>query len=190
MWRLLKSDMDRKRAHYVRIDNFVNKYLKITFQLGTIYLWSYRMGQSVTKMSLPARILLYPIYLPLEFMLSTLTGIRIRKESDIGSGLVVHNFSGIFVDAKHIGEDCTLNQCVTIGPDHRRNGRPVLGNNVFVGSGAKILGDITIGDNVVVASNAAVVDSVPANCTVVGVPARIVARNQTSDYLKFKNTAN
>jgi len=55
--------------------------------------------------------------------------------------------------------------------------RPTVGNNVSVGAGAKIFGSITIGDNVIIGANAVVIKDVPANCTVVGVPARIIRRN-------------
>ncbi|WLQ13839.1 serine acetyltransferase [Hahella aquimaris] len=184
---LLAADIRRKRSHYVRIDNFVNKYLKITFQLGTLYLCSYRLGHYASRARNPLlKLAAWLLYFPTEFLLGSITGIRIPPQVAIGPGLVIHNFSGVFIDADIVGEDCTVNQCVTVGPDYQRKGRPRLGDNVFIGSGAKILGNITIGDNVVVASNALVIDSVPDNCTVVGAPARVVSRNNTSSYLKFK----
>lgn len=190
MFSLLRSDLYRKRTYYVRIDNFVNKYLKITFQLGTMYLASYRLGQFAYSTSSGNRIsrsLAKLGYWLLELMLSSLTGIKISPTTDIGPGLVIHNFSCIAIDAKKIGKDCTVNQCVSIGADFNgpTSAKPVLGDNVFVGSGAKVLGDVVIGDNVVIAANAVVLKSVPDNCTVSGVPARIISRENTSSYLKF-----
>jgi len=92
---------------------------------------------------------------------------------DIGGGLFfLHGFSTI-VSAKSIGMNCWINQQVTIGyttPD----GAPVIGDNVKIFAGAKVLGDIKIGNNVIIGANAVVVKDVPEDCTVVGVPARIV----------------
>ena len=78
-----------------------------------------------------------------------------------------------------IGDDCLLYQCVTLGGTGISGGKrhPTLGNNVMVGSGAKILGPIQIGDHVRVAANAVVLQDVPANSTVVGVPGRVVRVN-------------
>ena len=79
----------------------------------------------------------------------------------------------------------TVNQGVSIGADWLCQGRPIIGNNVFIGAGAKVLGRIQIGDNVVIAANALVIQAVPDNCTVVGVPARIISRQATSIYLQL-----
>jgi serine O-acetyltransferase len=78
-----------------------------------------------------------------------------------------------------IGDDCLLYQCVTLGGTGISAGKrhPTLGNNVMVGSGAKILGPIQIGDNARVAANAVVLRDVPSNSTVVGVPGRVVRVN-------------
>jgi serine O-acetyltransferase len=95
---------------------------------------------------------------------------------EIGPGLFIqHGFSTIIV-AEKIGENCWINQQVTIGYNNQ-DGSPTLGNNVQVTAGAKILGKIMIGDNVKVGANAVVIKNVPANCTVVGVPAYIVKRD-------------
>jgi serine O-acetyltransferase len=74
-----------------------------------------------------------------------------------------------------IGENCVIAQNVTIGGRANFPDVPELGNNVFVGAGAKILGPIKIGDNVKIGANAVVIEDVPANSTVVGIPARIVS---------------
>jgi len=183
---LLSADLERKRTHYVRVDNFVNKYLKITFQLGTLYIYSFRLGQyAYFGSNTVLRVLAYLLYQPVELLITTLTGIKIDPTIPVGPGLVIHNFSCIFIEAEKIGENCTVNQCVSIGAGYKRQGKPTLGNNVFVGSGAKILGNVEVGDNVVVASNALVLTSVPDNCTVAGVPARVISRNKTSEYLQF-----
>jgi len=91
----------------------------------------------------------------------------------IGSGFFIqHGFSTIIV-AKSIGENCWINQQVTIGYSNA-NEPPTIGNNVSISAGAKVVGNITIGDNVKIGANAVVMKNVPPNCTVVGIPARIV----------------
>ena len=82
-------------------------------------------------------------------------------------------------ETTEIGDNCTLYQCVTLGGTGKEHGKrhPTLGNNVMVGSGAKILGPFKVGDNARVAAGAVVLDEVPPNSTAVGVPARIVRVN-------------
>lgn len=93
--------------------------------------------------------------------------------NDIGGGLIVqHGFSTI-ISAKSIGKRCKIYQQVTIGYDHDLRA-PVIGDNVEVCCGAKVIGGITIGDNVLIGANAVVVRDVPSNCVVAGVPARVI----------------
>ena len=78
-----------------------------------------------------------------------------------------------------IGDNCTIYQGVTLGGTGKETGKrhPTLGNNVMVGSGAKLLGSFTVGDNSKIAAGAVVLRDVPENCTAVGVPAKIVVRS-------------
>jgi serine O-acetyltransferase len=95
---------------------------------------------------------------------------------NIGPGLFLQHAFATIIHARSIGKNCWINQQVTIGFNGAGK-HPTIGDNVTVRAGAKVLGDITIGDNVVIGAGAVVVKDVPANCTVVGVPARIVKRN-------------
>lgn len=85
-----------------------------------------------------------------------------------------HHLNGIIIShyAK-IGKNCTIFQQVTIAQDEN-NKAAVIGDNVMIGAGAKIIGNVTIGDNVKIGANAVVVKDIPSNCTAVGVPARII----------------
>ena len=105
------------------------------------------------------------------------TGIEIHPGATIGHRLVIDHGMGIVIgETAEIGDDCLLYQGVTLGGTGKDKGKrhPTLGNNVLVGSGAKVLGPFTVGDNARIAAGAEVLSEVPANATAVGVPARIV----------------
>ncbi len=109
-----------------------------------------------------------------------LTGVEIHPAATIGRRLVIDHGTGIVIGATAIvGNDCLIYQGVTLGGTGVMHGKrhPTLGNNVMVGSGAKVLGPINIGDNSRVASNAVVLKDVPDQSTVVGVPGRVVRIN-------------
>jgi len=114
-----------------------------------------------------------------------LTGIEVHPGAKIGEGLFIDHGMGVVIgETSEIGDNVTLYQGVTLGgTSHQRAKRhPTLGNNVVVGVGAQLIGDITIGDNTKVGAGSVVVNSVPDNATVVGVPGRVVAvRNPDTD---------
>lgn len=108
------------------------------------------------------------------------TNIEIHPAAEIGRRLFIDHGTGVVIgETTRIGDDCTIYQGVTLGGTgkHRGKRHPTLGNNVMVGSGAKVLGPITIGNNVRIAAGAVVLDDIPDNSTAVGVPARVVRRN-------------
>lgn len=108
------------------------------------------------------------------------TGIEIHPGAKIGKGLFIDHGMGVVVgETAIIGDNCLLYQGVTLGGTGKDKGKrhPTLGNNVLVGSGAKVLGPFKVGNNVKIAANAVVLSAIPDNCTAVGVPARIVKRD-------------
>jgi len=111
-----------------------------------------------------------------------LTGIEIHPGATIGKGLFIDHGSGVVIgETAEIGDNCTLYQGVTLGGTGKDTGKrhPTLGNNVLVGSGAKVLGPFNVGDNSKIAANAVVLKEVPPNCTAVGIPAKIVKSGGT-----------
>ncbi len=107
------------------------------------------------------------------------TGIEIHPGAKIGKGLFIDHGMGVVVgETAIIGDNVTLFQGVTLGGTGKEKGKrhPTIGNNVVIGTGAKVLGNIVIGDNVQIGANAVVVKDVPPSCTVVGVPGRITKR--------------
>ena len=108
------------------------------------------------------------------------TDIEIHPGATIGKGLFIDHGRGVVIgETTIIGDNCTLYQCVTLGGTGKEHGKrhPTLGNNVMVCAGAKVLGSFTIGDNSKIGAGAVVLKEVPPNCTVVGVPGRIVKRD-------------
>src|SRR5688500_15301406 len=105
------------------------------------------------------------------------TGIEIHPGARIGRRFFIDHGMGVVIgETTEIGDDVLLYQGVTLGGTGKEKGKrhPTIGNEVVIGTGAKVLGNIAIGDNVKVGAGSVVVHSVPANSTVVGVPGRIV----------------
>ncbi len=105
------------------------------------------------------------------------TGVEIHPSAKIGTGFFIDHGMGVVIgETAEIGDYVTLFQGVTLGGTGKERGKrhPTLGNHVVVGAGAKILGGIIIGDNVKIGANSVVLKNVPANSTVIGVPARII----------------
>lgn len=110
------------------------------------------------------------------------TGIEIHPGAKIGKGLFIDHGSGVIIgETTIIGDNCTLYQGVTLGGTGKEQGKrhPTLGNNVMVSAGAKVLGSFTIGDNCKIGAGSVVLEEVPPNCTVVGIPGRVVRRNNS-----------
>jgi serine O-acetyltransferase len=111
-----------------------------------------------------------------------LTGIEIHPGATIGKGFFIDHGMGVVIgETAEIGDNCTLYHQVTLGGTSwaKEKRHPTLGNNVVIGSGAKILGPFTVGDDAKIGSNSVVVKEVPENSTVVGIPGRVVIQSGT-----------
>ncbi|RIX47944.1 serine O-acetyltransferase [Paenibacillus nanensis] len=109
-----------------------------------------------------------------------MTGIEIHPGARIGQRLFIDHGMGVVIgETCEIGDDVVIYQGVTLGGTGKEKGKrhPTIGNNVVIGSGAKVLGSFRVGDNSNIGSNAVVLREVPDNCTVVGNPGRVVRRN-------------
>lgn len=108
------------------------------------------------------------------------TGIEIHPGATIGKGLFIDHGSGVIIgETAILGDNITLYQGVTLGGTGKEKGKrhPTLKDNVMVSAGAKVLGSFTIGENSKIGAGSVVLEEVPPNCTVVGVPGRIVRRD-------------
>jgi serine O-acetyltransferase len=129
------------------------------------WLWSHRMRFLARFVSQVARLF---------------TGIEIHPGAEIGRRLFIdHGMGTVIGETAIVGDDVTLYQGVTLGGTGKEQGKrhPTIGNSVSIGSGAKLLGNITVGDNCRVGAGSVVLRSVPANSTIVGVPGHIVLRD-------------
>lgn len=179
LFSLIRSDIALKQNWFLHKDSWFNKNVRVYLEPGTIAVIVYRYGHWVGTLRLPVikQLLLIP-YLICKVFVVLGFGIYIPATFKVGRGFAIHNFSGIFIPATTAGDNLIVFQNVTVGHLRGQGGRPPrIGNNVFLGAGAKVMGDIQIGNNVVIGANSLVVNDVPDNCTVIGVPARIVSRD-------------
>lgn len=145
--------------------------LKVAFTDGTMAMINYRLMQWARRWRL----------IPLELLLNKANAVLcnciIGRGAEFGPGFVLIHSTGIVINAcVRGGEHVYLEHQVTIGAERRQ--APVLGSNVFVGAGAKIIGPIIVGDGARIGANAVVVDDVPEYTTVVGIPAKVVRRRK------------
>ena len=108
------------------------------------------------------------------------TGIEIHPAATIGRRFFIDHGTGVVIgETTIIGDDVTIYQGVTLGGTGKDTGKrhPTIGNNVVIGSGAKVLGPFKVGDNSKIAAGAVVLEEIPPNSTAVGVPARVVKQD-------------
>jgi serine O-acetyltransferase len=113
-------------------------------------------------------------------------GISISYRTQIGSGFYIGHFGGIVVNQNTIiGKNCNISQQVTLGVANRgeRKGYPVIGDNVYIGPGAKVIGKVHVGNNVAIGANCVVTKDVPDNGVVVGVPGKVISLEGSTGYI-------
>ena len=134
----------------------------------------YRISHAVKKAGVP----FFPRWI--SQLARFLTGIEIQPGATIGERFFIDHGMGVVIgETAIIGDDVLLYQGVTLGGTGLEKGKrhPTIGSNVVVGTGAKVLGNITIGDNSYIGANAVVIKDVPPNSTVVGVPGRVTKQD-------------
>jgi len=113
-------------------------------------------------------------------------GISIPPSTEIGSGFYIGHFGGIEINFRSvIGKNCNISQGVTLGAANREanKGYPTLGDNIYIGPGAKIVGAVKIGNNVAIGANCVVTKDIMENSVVVGVPARVISEEGSAGYI-------
>ncbi len=166
--RLLSSDLRHKaRWCYDRDDRAA--VAKALLTDGTAAMVTYRLMQASRRRGLS------PLEMIFNRVNSMFNGAIIGRGVEFGPGLVLVHATGLVINGTvRGGANVVIEHQVTIGAERRAS--PALGDDVFIGAGAKVIGAVTIGDGARVGANAVVVDDVPARTTVVGIPARPVGR--------------
>ena len=139
------------------------------FQALTLHRLSHRLWRSRLPLKLPARLL--------SQVSRSLTGVEIHPGATIGRGVFIDHGMGVVIgETAEVGDHCLLYQGVTLGGTGKEHGKrhPTLANNVVIGAGAKVLGAIQVGTNTRVGAGSVVVRNVDADCTVVGIPGRVI----------------
>jgi len=156
----------------------LGSHIKLLFVQGFVAVLVYRLGVLLYSFRTPFLFPLKVIYFFIVKLVEVTTSIMLPVTVKAGKGLYVGHFGyTIFNSHCEVGDYCQIGEGVILGSKGLgTEGAPRLGNNVFVGAGAKILGPIKIGDNVVIGANSVVLNDVPDNVVVAGVPARIVRK--------------
>lgn len=177
MFDTLRVDFEQ---YYQLLPGKPSWWTRTMFYLTCQGMWAIQDYRFRRWLTTAPRIIRWLLWWPIFFWhiaIQTLTGISLPTACRIGKGLYIGHFSGIFVhDDVIMGEYCSLSQGVSIGLGGKKHacGVPRVGDHVYFGAGAKVLGKITIGSRVMVGANAVVLDSVPDGATAVGIPARVV----------------
>ena len=171
LWATLWTDIERLREEDGSLRALVRGLLSQGFHALVIY--------RIFRWCYERRIPTQPVRFFIERFIEVTTGISIPAQVQIGKGLRIHHFGGIIIHSETvIGDNCTLYHDVTCGDLGGWGGAPRIGNNIIIGAGAKLLGDIEVGDDCRIGANAVVRKSVPAGCVAVGVPAVIKQKSK------------
>lgn len=163
---LMRSDI-RAKAEWVYGSASTGNVIKALFTDGTLAMIVYRKMQWAQKWRLVPLAMLYNKF-------NVVFGrCVIGRGAQFGPGFVlVHSLGVVINSAVRAGAGVVIEHLVTIGAE--KGGAPVLGDNVFLGAGAKVIGAVRIGNHVRIGANAVVVSDIPDNCTAVGIPAKPV----------------
>lgn len=177
---LVKSDLfryangNKLRDHIYHY--FISPGYRYTYWLR---LCTYLYSRKISRFAFPIAWLVY-------HRLQLKYGIGISFKQTIGPGLFIGHHGGIFTNERSvIGKNCNLSHEVTIGLSLRgeKRGVPVIGDNVYIGPGAKIFGKVKIGNNAAVGANCVVTGDVPENAVVVGVPGKVISYQGSTGYI-------
>jgi len=172
----LREDIDAIKHR----DPAARTTLEVLSYPGLHAIWLHRIAHRMWNTRIPPRELFRTLARWLAAFSRALTGVEIHPGARIGRRLVIDHGMGVVIgETAEIGDDVLIYHQVTLGGTslQRVKRHPTIGNNVLIGMGAKVIGAIRVGDNCRIGANAVVNRDVPANCTVVGVPGRVVARD-------------
>jgi serine O-acetyltransferase len=172
----VRADLEHARLINGLPPGWVSRWVRTPLHPGAVAVLHYRFGTWARSVRIPVlRQLLLLSAMVLHKVVEVVTGVEISARAHIGPGLVVHTTHGVFIAETRIGRNCVVQHGVAI-----THGVRSVGDNVYFGPGAKVIGRAAIGNNVRVVANSVVMTDVADNLTVVGVPARIRWRNRAA----------
>ena len=172
----VRADLEHARVINGLPPGWFSRWIKTPLHPGAVAVLDYRFGSWARHVRVPVlRQLLILVAMILHKVIEVVTGVEISTRAEIGAGLVVHTTHGVFIAETRIGRNCVVQHGVAI-----THGVRSVGDNVYFGPGAKVIGRAAIGNNVRVVANSVVMTDVADNLTVVGVPARIRWRNRAA----------
>ena len=172
----VRADLEHARVINGLAPGWFSRWIKTPLHPGVVAVLTFRFAAWARSVRLPVvRHLLRLSAMVVRGTVEVVTGVEISPRAEIGPGLVVHTTHGVFIADTRIGRNCVVQHGVAI-----THGVRSIGDNVYFGPGAKVIGRAAIGNNVRVVANSVVMTDVGDNLTVVGVPARIRWRNTAS----------
>jgi serine O-acetyltransferase len=168
-----KLKKDILRTYDISSGNKIKRIVSTMFAPGVRAMVVVRFGQWIQKQNFLIKIVLKPIYFILNQRLKSKWGIQIPVSAQIGEGFYIGHFGGITLASDAIiGKNCNISQLVTIGESGQgeKAGAPIIGDYVYMGAGAKIIGKIKIGNNVKIGANAVIYKDIPDMAIVVSYP--------------------
>ncbi|MEP7311540.1 MAG: serine acetyltransferase [Pseudomonadota bacterium] len=175
----VRADWNRYQADAVR-EGFPGGARWVLVQLGFQAMIPYRLGRWLSVQApLHLRVLFAPawiFYVLAAFWVRAAYGIRLELSADIGPGLYIGHFGGIYIRTCSIGPLCSIAQQTTIGPG-ADNAGPKIGKDVWIGAHSRVIGSFQVGDGSTIAAGARLVADVPSAALVAGDPARVVVRD-------------
>ncbi len=180
---LIKADLTRYGSGNNR-SAFIKHYFK---DEGFKYTFWWRFAEYASQAGI-LRYLLYPFLILVHRHLSYKFGISIPIGVKIGAGFYIGHYGNIVISGDAVlGRNCNISQGVTIGQANRGKykGTPIIGDEVYMATGAKIIGGIKVGNNTLISANALVTKNIDDNAVCVGVPAQIISHNGNVGYIEF-----
>lgn len=172
----VRADLTHARVINGLSPGWLNQWIKTPLHPGVSAVLSYRFNHWALGIHVPVlRQILIVAALIVRKIVEVVTGVEISARAEIGPGLVVHTTHGVFIAETRIGRNCVVQHGVAI-----THGVRSVGDDVYFGPGAKVIGRAAIGNNVRVVANSVVMTDVADDLTVVGVPARIRWRNRAA----------
>lgn len=183
-WRDLLADLDRYRVTDQR-----HLLTTLLVSPGSVASVAYRLSRWVWASRSPVALAARIPLVVLNRLVEVWSGVSIPPQAIIGPGLYIGHFGQIIINGEAIlGANCNLSQGITIGVAGRGvdRGCPRIGDRVHIGPGAKLFGQITVGNDAAVGANAVVTRDVPAGAVVAGVPATVISRKGSFEFVAYR----